>query len=62
MTQTFACSLETYGAKVDQLKAEIGMAVIEAKVENALSSKNYKVLTFTHVDTSYVPISFRLDP
>lgn len=54
-------SLETYGAKVDQLKAEIGTTVIEAEVENALLSKKYKILTFTHVDTSYVRCSIPLE-
>ncbi|KAF8492501.1 pyridoxal phosphate-dependent transferase [Gautieria morchelliformis] len=49
---SFAEALEAYGAKVDQLKAEIGTAVIEAEIENALLAKKYKVLTFTHVDTS----------
>jgi hypothetical protein len=56
-----AFSLETYGAKVDQLKAEIGTAVMEAEVENALLSKKYKVLTFTHVDTSYACLSLLID-
>ena len=59
---TSACSLEAYGAKVDQLKAELGTAVIEAEIENALSSKTYKIVTFTHVDTSYVPILIPIDP
>ncbi|KAF8582723.1 PLP-dependent transferase [Ramaria rubella] len=49
---SFADALEAYGAKVDQLKAEIGTTVIEAEIENALLAKKYKVLTFTHVDTS----------
>ena len=45
-------SLQTYGAKVDQIKAEIGAAVSQGEIEKALKSKKYKVLTFTHVDTS----------
>lgn len=45
-------SLQTYGAKVDQIKAEIGAAVSQDEIEKALKSKKYKVLTFTHVDTS----------
>lgn len=45
-------SLETYGAKVDQLKAPIGGVATEANVEEALKQKKYKVITITHVDTS----------
>lgn len=45
-------SLQTYGANVDQLKAEIGAAVKEADVERALQAKKYKIVTVTHVDTS----------
>jgi len=33
---SFQDCLETYGAKVDQIKAEIGEAVREAEIENAL--------------------------
>ncbi len=46
------CSLETYGAKVDQVKAEIGAAVEQQEIETALKAKKYKAITFTHVDTS----------
>lgn len=45
-------SLETYGARVDQVKAPIGAAVIQDEVEKALKAKKYKILAFTHVDTS----------
>lgn len=45
-------SLETYGAKVDQLKAEVGAAPSQEAIESALKSKKYRLLTFTHVDTS----------
>lgn len=45
-------SLETYGAKVDQLKSEIGYPVTQAEIEQALKAKKYKILTVTHVDTS----------
>jgi alanine-glyoxylate transaminase/serine-glyoxylate transaminase/serine-pyruvate transaminase len=45
-------SLETYGAKVKQVKADIGAAVTEVDLESALKEKKYKVVTFTHVDTS----------
>ncbi|CUA78178.1 hypothetical protein RSOLAG22IIIB_02796 [Rhizoctonia solani] len=49
---SFADCLETYGAKVKQVKAEVGAAVTEADLESALKEKKYKVVTFTHVDTS----------
>lgn len=45
-------SFETYGANVDQIKAPIGAAVTQDKVEEALKGKKYKIVTFTHVDTS----------
>ena len=48
----YASSLETYGATVTQLKAPIGATVSLTDIENALKEKKYKVLTFTHVDTS----------
>ncbi|KAF8801295.1 PLP-dependent transferase [Phlegmacium glaucopus] len=49
---SFADCLETYGATVTQIKAPIGATVPLADIENALKEKKYKVLTFTHVDTS----------
>ncbi|SPO37465.1 probable AGX1 - alanine-glyoxylate transaminase [Pseudozyma flocculosa] len=49
---SFAECLEVYGAKVDQIKAPIGSKPSLAEVEEALKKKKYKVLTFTHVDTS----------
>ncbi|KII85820.1 hypothetical protein PLICRDRAFT_44235 [Plicaturopsis crispa FD-325 SS-3] len=49
---SFEECLSTYGAKVDQIRAEIGAAVSQADIEKALKAKKYKVLTFTHVDTS----------
>ncbi|KAJ7035673.1 pyridoxal phosphate-dependent transferase [Mycena alexandri] len=49
---SFTECLETYGAKVDQIKAEIGAAVSQEAIESALKSKKYRLLTFTHVDTS----------
>lgn len=58
-----AGSLETYGAKVKQVKADIGAAVTEVDLEKALKEKKYKVVTFTHVDTStgkYVARQYRL--
>ncbi|KAK1215466.1 hypothetical protein PQX77_021900 [Marasmius sp. AFHP31] len=49
---SFADCLGTYGANVDQIKAQIGDAVPLPDIEKALKSKKYKVLTVTHVDTS----------
>ncbi|KAG8854446.1 hypothetical protein FRB96_007508 [Tulasnella sp. 330] len=49
---SFADCLETYGAKVTQIKANIGAAPTLAEVEKALTEKKYKVITITHVDTS----------
>ncbi|CAE6454550.1 unnamed protein product [Rhizoctonia solani] len=49
---SFADCLETYGAKVKQVKADVGAAVTEADLEHALKEKKYKIVTFTHVDTS----------
>ncbi|KAK7056205.1 hypothetical protein VNI00_002757 [Paramarasmius palmivorus] len=49
---SFADCLTTYGANVDQVKAEIGAAVAIPEIEKALKSKKYKAVTFTHVDTS----------
>lgn len=45
-------SLDTYGATVTQIKAPIGSTVPLTDIEKALKEKKYKVLTFTHVDTS----------
>ncbi|KAF8630748.1 hypothetical protein AX17_005343 [Amanita inopinata Kibby_2008] len=49
---SFAECLETYGAKVTQLKAPVGSAVSIAELEAALQQKQYKIVTLTHVDTS----------
>lgn len=45
-------SLETYGANVTVLKAEIGLSVSQPAIEEALKTKQFKALVFTHVDTS----------
>jgi alanine-glyoxylate transaminase/serine-glyoxylate transaminase/serine-pyruvate transaminase len=37
---------------VDQVKAEIGAAVSQSEIEKALKAKKYKIVAFTHVDTS----------
>ncbi|AUC14135.1 aminotransferase class V [Tenacibaculum sp. SZ-18] len=44
--------LATYGANVTVLQAEIGEIVSLDKIKEELSSKNYKLVTITHVDTS----------
>ncbi|KAH0836615.1 PLP-dependent transferase [Lanmaoa asiatica] len=48
----FVDCLEAYGAKVDQLKAEVGGTVKLSDIEAALKQKKYKIITVTHVDTS----------
>jgi len=48
----FADCLQTYGAQVDQLRADFGGTVGVAQVEQELRSKKYKIVTITHVDTS----------
>ncbi|ORY70657.1 PLP-dependent transferase [Leucosporidium creatinivorum] len=49
---SFADCLETYGAKVTQIGAPVGGRPSLEEVEAALKKDKYKVLTFTHVDTS----------
>ncbi|KAK0238833.1 pyridoxal phosphate-dependent transferase [Armillaria nabsnona] len=49
---SFADCIEAYGGKATQVKADIGAAVRQSEIEKALKAKNYKVVTFTHVDTS----------
>lgn len=49
---SFGACLETYGAKVTQLRAPIGDRPSLEQVEQALKEKPYKVITLTHVDTS----------
>lgn len=48
----FNTSLETYGVKVDSLRAKVGGVVPLDEIESALKSKRYKIITVTHVDTS----------
>jgi alanine-glyoxylate transaminase/serine-glyoxylate transaminase/serine-pyruvate transaminase len=47
---------------VDQIKAEIGKAVSLDAIEQALKTKKYKVLTFTHVDTSTGNEFYQISP
>lgn len=49
---SFADCFETYGSKPTQLKAPIGGRPQLPEIEQALTSKKYKLLTVTHVDTS----------
>ncbi|KAI0372731.1 PLP-dependent transferase [Pilatotrama ljubarskyi] len=49
---SFADCLRTYGAVVDELRAPFGTAVELSSLEVALKSKQYKLVAFTHVDTS----------
>ncbi|CAG8692403.1 35322_t:CDS:2, partial [Racocetra persica] len=49
---SFADCLETYGAKVTQVKADIGDRPTLEEIHNALVSKRFKAITITHVDTS----------
>ncbi|KAG9312938.1 pyridoxal phosphate-dependent transferase [Chiua virens] len=49
--------LQTYGAKVDQLKAAIGGTVPLPDIKAALKQKKYKLITITHVDTSTAVLS-----
>lgn len=48
----FAEILKRYGAEVDVLEAEVGDIVPIDRIEQQLQSKTYKLLAFTHVDTS----------
>ncbi|MDX2414903.1 MAG: alanine--glyoxylate aminotransferase family protein [Bacteroidales bacterium] len=50
--ERYAELLLRYGANVDILKAPLGDIVPIDKVEEKLKTKDYKLLTFTHVDTS----------
>jgi len=48
----YAKLLERYGADVTILNAEVGDVVPLDRVEQKLKETKYKILTFTHVDTS----------
>lgn len=50
--QRFANLLKRYGANVTLLIAPVGDIVPLEEVEAALKKKTYKLMTFTHVDTS----------
>ena len=48
----FSEILKRYGAEVDVLEAGVGDIVAMEDIEQRLKSNSYKLLTFTHVDTS----------
>lgn len=48
----YAELLKRYGAEVTVLEAPMGDVVSLEVIENELKNKSYKLLTFTHVDTS----------
>ncbi len=48
----YADILKRYGANVDIIQAGPGDTIDIDKVESAVKNKTYKLLTFTHVDTS----------
>jgi len=50
--ERYADLLRRYGASVTLLKAATGETVKVSKVEAELKKKRYKLMTFTHVDTS----------
>lgn len=50
--ERYAELLKRYGAQVDVLRAETGNIVPLEQVEARLKNKKYKLMTFTHVDTS----------
>jgi alanine-glyoxylate transaminase/serine-glyoxylate transaminase/serine-pyruvate transaminase len=50
--ERYADLLERYGANVDILNASLGDIVSMKDIEAQLQKKNYKLMTFTHVDTS----------
>jgi alanine-glyoxylate transaminase/serine-glyoxylate transaminase/serine-pyruvate transaminase len=50
--ERYAALLKRYGADVTILRAGIGDVIPPATIEDKLKKGSYKVLTFTHVDTS----------
>jgi alanine-glyoxylate transaminase / serine-glyoxylate transaminase / serine-pyruvate transaminase len=48
----YAALLKRYGANVDFLQPQLGNVVTTEEIEIALKQKKYKLMTFTHVDTS----------
>ncbi|KAJ3551684.1 hypothetical protein NM688_g4561 [Phlebia brevispora] len=54
---SFTECLRAYGANVDEIRASFGKAVTQAELEQALKKKAYKLVCFTHVDTSTAVLS-----
>ncbi|GJE91136.1 alanine--glyoxylate aminotransferase family protein [Phanerochaete sordida] len=54
---SFADCLRSYGANVHELRADFGKAVSQHELEAALKAKKYKLVCFTHVDTSTAVLS-----
>ncbi|MDP2069348.1 MAG: alanine--glyoxylate aminotransferase family protein [Lutibacter sp.] len=50
--ERFAEISKRYGANITMLASEVGNIMSLAEIEKALSSKKYKLITITHVDTS----------
>jgi len=50
--ERYAELLKRYGAAVDVLRAAVGDVVSTESIEAELKKKSYKLMTFTHVDTS----------
>jgi len=57
--QRYAELLKRYGAEVTLLQADPGQTVPVADIEKALKAKKFKLMTFTHVDTS---TAVKVDP
>ena len=55
----YAELLKRYGAEVTVLQSEPGETVALSEIENALKMNKFKLMTFTHVDTS---TAVRVDP
>jgi alanine-glyoxylate transaminase/serine-glyoxylate transaminase/serine-pyruvate transaminase len=55
----YAALLKRYGAEVTVLTAETGSVVSQKDVEDELKRSQYRLMTFTHVDTS---TAVRVDP
>jgi len=55
--ERYADLLRRYTPNVDVLKADLGKVVPADQIEDQLKKKNYKLLTFTHVDTSTAVIN-----
>ncbi len=57
--ERYADLLSRYGASVTILRAETGQTVPIERIESELKSESFKLITFTHVDTS---TAVRVDP